>query len=230
MKKILISGILVCSVFTLCIFAQKGKLPSGCGSDFAANLYVNPGTNISSDPNGPLYANGGSKNNKISIGFQVGNCSYDLIIQLNNSTRYLVTNVPGQGTFNAKFANFDRIASVPITTNNAAMSDFCGTSPTGSYKYDNYGGCGSDAGGAYVRRNVGFDLGNNLNNLRFQYSPIDNPNGNPNAGGTAYIRVYHPDANTWHLVPESPEVGAFLTNGIRTDSPVVPFWFTVTRQ
>ena len=102
---------------------------------------------------------------------------------------------------------------------------------------DNYGGCGVDSlGRRYVRRNVGIDLGDNSHSLRFQSSPIDSPNGNPAAAGTAYIKVYRSNSTTWDLVPENfgengiGEVGAYLTSGTRTGSPIVPFWFKVTRQ
>ena len=150
-------------------------------------------------------------------------------MQLGSSTRYLVTNVPTKGIFNAKFANFDRIASVPITTDNLAMADFCGLNANGSYRYDNYGGCGTDAVGSFVKRNVGIDLGDGSHSLRFQYSPIDAPGGNPNAAGTSYIKVYHPNATTWQIAPEFPATGAFLTNSGSPSLQNVPFSFTVTR-
>ncbi len=238
MKKINpVSGAIVCLVLSFSAFAQNAnRAPSGCGSDVPLNLFVNSGGSISPDAQGPSYSNGGTKRGQISVIFQISNCSYDFIVQLNNSTRYLVTSIPGQGTFNAKFANFDRIASVPITSDANVMNDFCGTTTSGGYKYDNYAGCSTDSsGGRYVRRSVGFDLGDNTHNLRFQYSSIDNPTGNPNVAGTAYIKVYHPDNNTWNLVPESlsengiGEIGVFMTNGTPTSNPPVPFWFTVRR-
>jgi hypothetical protein len=109
------------------------------------------------------------------------------------------------------------------------MTDFCALNTNGSYKYDNYGGCGSDEKGAYVRRNIGFDLGDGVHNLRFQYSPIDNSAGNPNVIGTSFIKVYHPNANTWILEPEGEQKGVFLTNGSPTELVTVPFSFVVTK-
>jgi hypothetical protein len=227
MKKIFVLT-MICLALSLSVLAQKPK-PTPCSFGVPANLVINPGTNITADGAtvGGLYANGGSGRNNISVGLSEGSCSGgDFIVQLNNSIRYMNVNVDGT-ILRSTFANFDRVGTVPITTNAAAMNDFCAPTPTGGYKYDNYAGCGSDARGAYVRRNVGFSLANGFN-LRFQESPIESPT--PPVDGTAYIKVYHPDINTWVLEPEYPAVGALLSNGVRVGSPVVPFWFTVTRQ
>lgn len=231
MKKssMFILSVLMCLAFNTSLLAQKAnKPPSGCGADALVSLTVANGYNITSD--GSVYANGGTKQNQISSVFQIANCSYDFILNLNSSTRYLVVNIPGKGTFRAKFFNSDRIASVPVTTNQLSMQDFCGVnSANNSYKYDNYGGCGSDEKGAYVRRNIGFDLGDGTHNLRFQYSPIDNPAGNPNVVGTSFIKVYHPDSNTWILEPEGTQTGVFLTNGSPESLVNVSFSFVVKK-
>jgi hypothetical protein len=36
--------------------------------------------------------------------------------------------------------------------------------------------------------------------LRFNYSPIENVN--PVAAGTAYVKVYRNDVNTWTIIPD----------------------------
>jgi hypothetical protein len=230
-KLMFFSALLMCLAFSLSIVAQKGnKPPSGCGADVPLTLNINNGYAIASEAlNTNFYVNGGTKRDQIKVGFQVSNCSYDFIVQLNNSTRYMNVsiNMPGQPTaiYRAKFANFDRIASVPVTTDPNAMNGYCTSSQS-----DNYAGCGQDQDGTpYVRRSVGFDLGDGIHNLRFQFSPIDNPNGNPNVTGTSFIKVYHPDPNTWVLIPEGTQTGVFLTNGTPTALVYAPFRFVVTR-
>jgi hypothetical protein len=154
------------------------------------------------------------------------------------------------------------VASVPVTPTNSGdstaflSSQFCtaapeplggfnvGRNPDGTYR-DNYAGCGIDENGwAFVRRNVGFGLvssGNNQMGFRFQYSPVDGGINAANVSGTAFIRVYHPSANSWTLVPDNesnltlgtsdtiPPIGVRLLNGAANGNFVVPFRIIVER-
>jgi hypothetical protein len=108
--------------------------------------------------------------------------------------------------------------------------------PDGTYR-DNYGGCGTDEfGNHFVRRGGGVSLDPD-ERLSFVRSPLDQaiacPNPEEPLCATDYIRVYHPDANTWVLRPEGAAQasyrvwvsGAYLFVGHRP----VPFEITVTR-
>jgi hypothetical protein len=226
MKKSLIffAGIFLCFAFSAKVSAQKGKPAPGCGSDFPVAVTVNDGFSITSDGKGS-YINGGKGKEQVSAVFQIGNCSYDFVVNLNNSSRFLNINIPGAGIFQSKFFNFDRIGSVPVTTDANAMNAYCSMSYP---QNDNYAGCGSDAAGAYVRRNVGFNIGSNLG-FRYQNSPIDGALDPLLVAGTSYIKVYRPDPNTWQLAPEEPAYGVILDNGSPNGIYSVPFWFTVKR-
>jgi hypothetical protein len=116
--------------------APKPPLPT-CGTDIYVNTAVGGtpeargGYALVSDGNS-LYANGGSKTNKIEGRFQVENCSHDFTLNLNYSTRYLVAFLGNGLTVTSKFFNFDRVASVPLTDpahpafDAAALDMFCG--------------------------------------------------------------------------------------------------------
>ncbi len=222
MKKItLATAIAICAIFSPNAFAQKTP---PCGPDIT-NLSLtvdnSSGNAFTSDGNTASYATGTTKGDTITAMFQIANCSQDFTLNLISSNRFMNVNFPsGGGSFHAKFYNFDRVASVPITPTEFAastdfvnISQFCTASPQplggfvvgknsdGSYR-DNYAGCAVDSNGqAYVRRSVGVDLGSNFR-IRYQYSPIDSSGGGPQTAGTSYIRVYHPDANTWVLTPD----------------------------
>jgi hypothetical protein len=232
MKKTLLiaASIMMCLCFNLAISAQKPK-PVTCGSDvnnLRLEIFDRDSLNnlfqIRSDGKGIYYPSA----NEV-LQFQISNCSYDFILDFNyrNSTRkesMTIPNYPVTGSnteTTSGFNNFDRVASVPITDwNDIAFREFCGNmlntpnvvkNSNGTYKYDNYAGCGLDSAGKYyVRRNVG--ILSNLKSgerLRFQNSPFD---GGTNAGDTSYIRVYaYQDPkgfisgnlpNTWELSPE----------------------------
>jgi hypothetical protein len=185
------------------------------------------GYSIAQDGGGP-YKTAKSKRENVEVMFQ--NCSFkDFTINLHNSARYMRVFLPGKpvnaptNELQAKFYNFDRISSVPVTnfigsdpSGNPAVIEgiynnlaaFCGgKNPDGSIKLntantvtaDNYAGCGQDENGFYVRRNVGSQLTYNYS-LRFQNSSLDGTG--TLAAGTSYIKVYHPDPFTWTLVPE----------------------------
>jgi hypothetical protein len=226
-----VAALALCTILSISAFAQKPSKSTSCGSDVTnLSLTVEAGAyNIQHDGvllNGlpAPYATKKTRGDQIEAKLQIGNCSHDFTLNLNFSPRYMQVNFPdGGGSFQAKSFNFDRVGSVPITPTNQtaseafAASQFCtaapepisgfvvGKNPDGTYK-DNYGGCGIDENGhAFVRRNVGISLDDATNDdyrLRFQYSPIDGNENGQLVAGTSFIKVYHPDANTWILTPE----------------------------
>jgi hypothetical protein len=218
--------------------------PTGCGSDdYTLIVDIYPSTadttyNIASDQSLP-YKTVSSRNNKSNVGFQIANCTYDLVIDLFQSARKINVSLPS-GMTTSWFVNFDRIASVPLTDGTPEFQTWCQApqqNPDGSFKtyvsggktipFDSYAGCFSDAGGWYARRCVGFGLANNFN-LRFQTSPFG---GNtPLAAGTSYIKVYHPTANTWILEPEAPAQSVLFSDPqVATGYQPMPFKMAVTK-
>ena len=147
------------------------------------------------------YVSGKVKGQNIDGRFQISNCTYDLTLNLNFSNRYFTWKFPagsviGSSANSAGF-NIDRVGNVPITDGGPNNLNWCSSAT------DNYGGCGVDGNGYFVRRSFGsaIDLsGGRTYGVRFNYSPIDNVN--PMAAGTAYVKVYHPDANTWIIIPD----------------------------
>ena len=97
---------------------------------------------------------------------------------------------------NTSFFNIDRVGSVPVTDGGANFVNWCGGG-TGS---DNYGGCGVDGLGYFARRAMGSALANFSYGNRFNYSTIDNVE--TMAAGTAFVKIYHPDASTWIIIPD----------------------------
>lgn len=178
--------------------------------------------------NGLEYKTLKSKGENIEIMFQRANCTYDLTMNLHFSKRTAKITAL-ETTYDSEFFNFDRVASVPVTqTTNTAFKDFCANgvvqNPDGTYKYDNYAGCGVDENGSYVRRAVGINAGTD-HSFRFQNTGI-NPSGSLGAG-TSYIKVYHPNAQTWILSPEEPSLGALISNSAVVGYDNVPFAITV---
>ena len=250
MKKVYIFAITIaiCAIFSITAFAQK---TASCGPDVTnLSMTVDPGYAITSDGNTAPYATGKTNGDTITAMFQVDNCSQDFTLNLNFSKRFMNVNFPsGGGSYRAKFYNFDRVASVPVTAGGTAFleSVFCTAAPDpqggfivgknadGTYR-DNYAGCGVDSSGnAYVRRNVGINLGGNFR-LRYQFSPIDSPGGNLIVAGSSYIRVYHPDANTWVLTPDiaTSSLGTkmeYVNNSafISLGNYMMPFSFTLRK-
>jgi len=151
------------------------------------------------------YVSGGIKGQRgqsIDNRIQVSNCTYDLTLNLSGSKRYFTWKFPdgsvlGTSVNTAGF-NIDHFGTVPITDGGAAFLNWCSSAD------DNYGGCGVDGSGVYfVRRAMGsaiFPGGNASYGLRFNYSPIDEVQ--TTAVGTAYVKIYHPDANTWTVIPD----------------------------
>ncbi len=147
------------------------------------------------------YVSGKAKGQSIDGRFQISNCTYDLTLNLNFSNRYFTWKFPAGSVIgtsaNATSFNIDRVGDVPITDGGPNYLNWCSTAT------DNYGGCGVDGDGYFVKRSFGsmIDLsGGRTYGVRFNYSPIDNIN--PVAAGTAYVKVYHNDANTWTIIPE----------------------------
>ena len=158
------------------------------------------------------YVSGTSKGQSIDGRIQIDNCSYDLTINLNHSKRYFSWKFPngsivGSSADSDGF-NLDRLGTVPVTDGGPSFLNWCSSST------DNYGGCGVDGTGAYfVRRSFGSEILNYAYGVRFNYSPIDNVQ--TTAAGTAYVRVYHSDANTWTIIPDiaPPPPGVTGTDG-----------------
>lgn len=160
------------------------------------------------------YVSGKTRGQNIDARFQISNCTYDLTLNLNFSNRYFTWKFPAGSVVgtsaNSSGFNIDRVGSVPITDGGPSYLNWCGSAN------DNYGGCGVDGAGYFVRRSFGsaIDLsGSRTYGLRFNYSPIDNVN--QIAAGTAYVKVYHNDANTWIIIPEKtpPPPGVTGTDG-----------------
>ena len=204
--------------------ASAQRIKTTCGPDVALNVTVSGtraapgGYALVSDGLGP-YQN--VLRGQVTAIFQVDNCTHDFTLNLNQSNRTLWALLPG-GDIGSHFFNFDRVHSVPVTTDAAFLvSQFCtggvlygsdgkiAKNSDGAYQ-DNYAGCGTDDVGAnFVRRAAGVSLDGD-ERLSFQISPIDHPAKacavdptNPGCGAS-FIRVYHPDATTWVLRPESP--------------------------
>lgn len=210
---------------TVCIWVSSGAFgqkTTSCGVD-VTNLSLTVelgGYAILPDGVNTPYKTGKVKGDTIDGKFQLSNCSQDYTLNLGGSARYMAVNFPNPGgSYQAKFYNFDRVASVPITTDtNFITSQFCtnGADPApngfvvtknsdGTYR-DNYAGCGTDVSGNFVRRAVGIslkDLSSTADyRLHFQRSPLDGGISQTVIGATTYIKVYHPDGTTWVLEPE----------------------------
>jgi hypothetical protein len=237
--------------------AIAAKPLPGCGPDVYVNTTVK-GTptdplayRFFSDGN-ESYPNGGKAAERIVGRFQVDNCTHDFTLNLNQSSRYMIgelhDSVGAPGTITSKFFNFDRVHSVPITqAENVGFVLFCGEgivpgpdgrprkNEDGSYQ-DNYGGCAQDTDGAwYVRRAATLTFYEGPNRgyyLYYQRSPLDGACGNhPQNCEATYVRVYHPDANTWILRPEEP-ISASLVNtssGVWVGFEAVAFEIRVTK-
>ena len=144
------------------------------------------------------YISSKSKGQNIDGRFQIDNCTYDLTLNLNFSKRYFTWKFPNGSVVgtsqNSGGFNIDHVGTVPVTDGGASFLSWCSSAT------DNYGGCGVDDNGYFVRRAMGSAILNFSYGVRFNYSPIDNVN--PIAAGTAYVKVYHNDANTWIIIPD----------------------------
>ncbi len=205
--------------------AQGGKPKSTCGSDVSLSVTI-AGTPLAAGGFGLIsdglgaYSDGTKGSAKVSAHFQVENCTHDFTLNLASSTRSMWALLSGNVDVRAWFFNLDRVHSVPVTAGNQAqLNAYCSggvefgndgkivKNPAGWY-HDNYGGCGVDENGAFVRRGGGFSLDGD-ERLAFHNSPIDRPavcgtGSQELVCSASYFRVYHPDANTWIVRPEAP--------------------------
>lgn len=139
--------------------AQKNK--TTCGADVPVIVSV---TGTQSATNGMAYVSDGNGPYVHGVGrveahFQVGNCTHDLTMNLNRTSRsmFALLTIDGAVTvFGSHFFNFDRVHSVPLTNDTtgafdrwcAAIADPTKPAPTeknsDGYYEDNYIACGND--------------------------------------------------------------------------------------
>ncbi|MFN2530744.1 MAG: hypothetical protein ABR555_05570 [Pyrinomonadaceae bacterium] len=144
----------------------------------------------------------GRNHQSIDGRFEIGNCSYDLTLGL--SSRYFTWKFPAGSvaaslvgsSVNSSGFNIDRVGSVPVTDGGANFLTWC----NGGSGSDNYGGCGVDGDGYFARRAMGSAFLNYSYGNRYNYSTIDNIE--TVAAGTAYVKIYHPNVNTWIIMPD----------------------------
>jgi hypothetical protein len=257
--------------------------PPSCGKDYYGSVWMHapggswpsgvlvPAYDAGESPLGALnlrgdgswYTHGGTKRNQIAATFQVSGCDYpkfDFTLNLLNSTRQLFASVPDH-TIDPYFLNVDRMASVPITTDNQAFRTFCGGSgaqtivlntaqlvprPDGypdvvdGVLMDNYGGCFMDgADQYYVRRMMAVQSdedGRGLSVFVLGRSPIRDGGSAmdcDDCSATSFVRVYHPDENTWVVAPEYDWTAAYqrwVNNGwVFEQHATLPFAMVVKR-
>jgi hypothetical protein len=212
--------------------------PSACGSDVYVNTTIDgslasPGVYAYVSDGNSSYPTGGNGQNRIESRLQFDGCWFDYLFNINSSRNAYA--LLSDGTHVSKHFNFDRIASVPVTPGpeNTTFGDtgFCAEgvvtnadgsirrNADGSYQ-DNYGGCGVDELGWYVRRAAVVNLYEGPSRdfrLRFRPSPIG-----PHASDDycvlhpaecdvlSYVRVYHPAARTWTILPEAGATAALF--------------------
>lgn len=193
------------------LFAVTPKGQTSCGTDITSlsiSIYkytdatntttYNLWPDLTNADGSPVpYVSGKVKGKSIDGRIQISNCSYDLTLGMNTG-RYFTWKFPTGSIVgasqNSSSFNIDRVGSVPVTDGGAAFLTWC------SGGADNYAGCGVDDGGYFVRRSMGSAILNFAYGVRFNYSTIDNVA--TMAAGTAHVKVYHPDASTWIIMPE----------------------------
>jgi hypothetical protein len=160
---------------------------------------------------------GGKGSAKVGAVLEIENCAFDFVVNLSSTPRELVASLPLLGApIDSYFLRFDRIASVPVTTNNATFEAWCTAgivnaslqTPT---PYDNYGGCDvDDAGNRFVRRAAGgylYEGPARDYRYRFRRSPLDTNYSecfaNVSICQASYVRVYHPTVDTWIITPDT---------------------------
>ena len=145
----------------------------------------------------PYVSSSKVKGKSIDARFQISNCTYDLTLNMSTG-RYFTWKFPNGsivGTSqNSSSFNIDRVGNVPITDGGSDFLTWC------SDAADNYAGCGVDGDGYFVRRSMGSAILNFAYGVRFNYSTIDNIQ--TTAAGTAHVKIYHPNASTWIIMPE----------------------------
>ena len=129
----LAQSFLLLALLALASSSSLAQKLSSCGSDIT-NLsisvykYTDP-TNTTTynlwpdmtntDGSPVPYVSGKSKGQNIDGRFQVSNCTYDLTLNLNQSSRYFTWKFPNGSvvgnSMNSSFFNIDRVGDVPIT-------------------------------------------------------------------------------------------------------------------
>jgi hypothetical protein len=258
-------------LFGLCQPTLAQNKPVSCGSDVPLivtfrDFVGNPGS-----PGDKLYGDRATYTDgvsKVSAKFQVSNCTFDFVFNL-NTTAFKVyldardaNKIAGTGVvaapnqiLSSQFFNFDRVAHVPLTPTTAVGTPYDSNSDFGRFcdgaNADNrynvqYGGCQQDTGTGqwFVRRALTTAFTDSARGdypLRFQkppegttftYAEINTP------FETAYLRVFHPNNDTWVLTPENAPYGgpvATLFRSVnrqyqRAGQYLVPFQITLTRK
>jgi hypothetical protein len=200
--------------------AFAGGKPNSCGSD-NSNLEIvfndSVSNKIRSDGLGSYKTTKGKSG--ADVRFQLGNCSFDLVVSLSSARKMVVDWASPYGTMASRAFIFDRVASVPQTNwNNEEFRNFCGytldtpnvvRNSNGTYLYDNYAGCGKDPdsydeqgnfveGKYFVRRAASFTVEGYV--MRFQ-DPMNDASVLGN--NTAYVKIYRVDAKNYALSPEN---------------------------
>jgi hypothetical protein len=213
------------------LFAVTPKGQSACGSDvnnLSVSIYkftdatntttYNMWPDLTNADGSPVpYISGKVRGDTIDGRIQVANCTYDLTLNMAQSKRYFTWKFPAGSvaaslvgsSANSAFFNIDRVGNVPVTDGGANFLNWCNSS------LDNYGGCGVDADGYFVRRSMGSPIGSYGN--RYNYSPIDNVS--PIAAGTAHVKIYHPDLSTWIIIPDEVQPPSGVNDPNATAGP-----------
>lgn len=113
----------------------------------------------------------------------------------------------GGGTTGWRFF-VDEVDNVPVgTTWNVDWTDFCGTEVPAEF-------CGTDDEGPFVLRRGTFWLDDDVKNvtfeLRFQMADWQDFDVNV-PSDTSYLKVYHPEVDTWVIKPEIIATDAVVT-------------------
>lgn len=211
-----VAGLWAC-ITLVAAAAYAQKKPTSCGADRLLSVTV---VGTPSDPEGQsLYSDGGGAYvngvGKVDARLQIDNCYQDFVLNLNLSSRKLVTSTAAYGVATVGFANFDQIATVPLTPlagDEQALQAFCAAPGQ-----NNYAGCGIDevSGRFFVRRSVTmqFNIGGD-NRLIFNKAPAAFESwkknicldGNQEPCQTSFVRVFHTiegSTETWEIEPEA---------------------------
>lgn len=149
-------------------------------------------------------------------------CLFNFRLNLYSTRRHVQLNDTAIGASREMyFLNFGRIGSVPVTEpadGNTALDQFCaGTVDKSTFEsatpQDNYGGCGVDEHGKrFVLRFAGGTIDDERPHykLRFHLDDVDGTSLDRYSGDcdvtpelcqVAWVRVYHPDPDTWIITP-----------------------------
>ncbi len=153
-----LAGLCAClTFFAASAYAQKK--PVSCGADVLLSVVAHP-TNAEGTTSGlysdrtdptsgqPTPYTSGVDN--VDARLQVDNCYLDFVMNLNFTSRKLLTSTAHYGVETVSFVNFDGVANVPVTPDASdagvvPLATFCSGVP------NNYGGCGIDAGRELLR-------------------------------------------------------------------------------